>query len=298
MLVSIVIRTYNEDKYLAELLEAIKNQDKSLFDIETVLVDSGSTDQTLKIAKQFNCRITHIKKEDFTFGRSLNIGCAYAKGEILIFVSGHCIPVRNDWVQKLVQPLVDKKAIYSYGRQIGRDTTKFSEEQVFDKFYPSRNQIPQTGFFCNNANAALLKSAWKKHPFNESLTGLEDMYLAKQLVEDGGKVAYVAKAPVFHIHNETWKQVKVRYEREAIALQEIMPSVQFTVKDLMHYIWDSIYFDLLKAVNQKVLFTKIGQIVKFRIMQYWGTYKGSRENRQLSSKMKEEYFYPKTIKRK
>ena len=46
------------------------------------------------------------------------------------------------------------------------------------------------------------------------------MYLAKQLVADGGKVAYVASAPVYHIHNESWKQVKTRYEREAYALQK------------------------------------------------------------------------------
>ncbi|KOR27683.1 glycosyl transferase family 2, partial [Achromatium sp. WMS3] len=136
MLASIIIRTYNEEKHLPELLETIQNQDKSLVDIETIIVDSGSTDQTLTIATQFNCRITYIKKEEFTFGRSLNIGCEFAKGEFLVFISGHCIPVKNDWIQQLVKPLIDNKAVYSYGQQIGRDTTKFSEQQVFKKFYP------------------------------------------------------------------------------------------------------------------------------------------------------------------
>jgi glycosyltransferase involved in cell wall biosynthesis len=245
MLASIIIRTYNEQKHLPELLEAIKNQDKSLVDIETVIVDSGSTDQTLKIAEQFNCRITHINKEEFTFGRSLNVGCEFAKGEFLVFISGHCIPVKNDWIQQLVKPMIDNKAVYSYGQQIGRETTKFSEKQVFKKFYPSQSQIPQTGCFCNNANAALLKSAWLEQAFDENLTGLEDMLLAKQLVDKGEKLAYVAEAPVYHIHDETWHQVKVRYEREAIALQYIMPNVHFTLKDFIYCSISSIFFSCL-----------------------------------------------------
>jgi len=294
MLASIIIRTYNEERHLPELLEMIKNQDKSLIDIEIIIVDSGSTDHTLEIAKKFNCQIIHIRKKEFTFGRSLNLGCKFAKGEFLVFISGHCIPVKNDWIQQLVKPLIENKAVYSYGQQIGRDTTKFSEEQVFKKFYPSKSKIPQTGYFCNNANAALLKSFWFEQSFDEKLTGLEDMFFAKQLIEKGKQIAYVSEAPVYHIHNETWHQVKVRYERESIALQYIMPNVHFTLKDLIYYSVSSILLDLSVAAKEKLLFRKIYEIIMFRLMQYWGTYKGNNEHRQLSVKMKEKYFYPKS----
>ncbi len=294
MLASVIIRTYNEEKHLPELLEAIQNQQRALVEIEIIIVDSGSSDNTLKIAKQFNCRITHIKKEEFTFGRSLNLGCEFANGEFLVFISGHCIPVKNDWIQQLLKPLIDNRAVYSYGQQIGRDTTKFSEEQVFKKFYSSKSKIPQTGYFCNNANAALLKSAWFEQAFDEKLTGLEDMFFAKQLVEKGKQIAYVAEAPVYHIHDETWHQVKVRYEREAIALQHIMPNVHFTLKDLIYCFMSSIFLDFSIAAKEKNFFHKIYEIVMFRLMQYWGTHKGNNEHRQLSIRMKEEYFYPKS----
>jgi rhamnosyltransferase len=92
-LVSVVIRTLNEQKHLVELLDTIQRQDQTYFEIETVIIDSGSTDNTLKIAESYGCRITHIKKEDFTFGKSLNDGCDFANGDYLVFVSGHCIPV-------------------------------------------------------------------------------------------------------------------------------------------------------------------------------------------------------------
>src|SRR3546814_9382361 len=92
MLVSIVIRTLNEARYLGELLEGIASQETQGLDVETVLIDSGSTDDTLAIAEKHGCVITHITREEFSFGRSLNLGCEAAQGEVLILISGHCVP--------------------------------------------------------------------------------------------------------------------------------------------------------------------------------------------------------------
>ena len=78
MSVSIIIRTLNEERYLRELLLSIKNQDFP-DEVEIVVVDSGSIDSTIEIAENFQCKITHIKKTDFTFGRSLNVNFLQAK---------------------------------------------------------------------------------------------------------------------------------------------------------------------------------------------------------------------------
>ena len=96
MIISVVIRTLNEETYLSELLEKILKQSiENEDEVEIVIVDSGSSDRTLEIANKFNCRITNIKKEDFTFGRSLNQGSEFSNGDILVFISGHCIPVNE-----------------------------------------------------------------------------------------------------------------------------------------------------------------------------------------------------------
>ena len=105
-LVSVVIRTLNEERYLPELLESIKAQESERFSVEVVLVDSGSTDNTLMIAESFGARIVHIAKRDFSFGRSLNLGCGSALGDYLVFISGHCIPVDAHWIDSLVAPLL------------------------------------------------------------------------------------------------------------------------------------------------------------------------------------------------
>ncbi len=292
MLVSVVIRTLNEEKYLDELLSAIREQESEVFSIETVIVDSGSTDQTLAIAESHQARITHIKKQEFSFGRSLNIGCALAEGEILVFVSGHCVPASTRWLHELCLPIYQENAQYCYGRQIGRDATKFSERQVLNKYFPAVCMVPQSGFFCNNANAALLKSSWEKMLFNEELTGLEDMYLAKQLVEAGGYVGYVSSASVYHIHDETWEHVERRYEREAIALQKINPEIHMRFTDFLHCFSSSCLSDIRIALREKVFFKEVKDIVVFRFLQYWGGYKGNHIHRKLSQQAKRKYFYP------
>lgn len=294
---SIVIRTYNEARWLGDTLSAVAEQQGGLR-FETLVVDSGSTDGTLEIAHRHGCRIEHIAKEEFTFGRSLNRGCEAAAGRVLVFLSGHCIPVGNDWLSRLVAPLLEERCVYVYGRQHGREgVTKFSEEMLFRKYFPPESKIPQEGFFCNNANAALLAECWRKNRFDEEITGLEDLLLAKNLIAHGLRIGYVADAPVVHLHDETWQQVRLRYEREAIALQKIMPEVRVGFGDFLRYAVMGAGLDLTEAleepgVRRKNIAALAFEIALFRFYQYWGTYRGANEHRRLSLARKEQYYYP------
>lgn len=293
MLASIVIRTLNEAVHLDELLHSIAGQEaQNGLQWEVVLVDSGSTDGTLEIAARHSCRILHITREQFSFGRSLNMGCEAAKGEIIVMISGHCVPTDKHWLQQLCQPIIDRKAEYSYGRQIGGPESFYSECRIFGKYYARQSEIPQAGYFCNNANSALAKSAWEKYRFDEELTGLEDMELSQRLVADGGKVAYVAEARAYHYHSETWRIIERRFSREAIALQRIMPQVHIRRRDLVRYICSSIFLDWRSAWKEGVLAKKSTEIVLYRFWQYWGSFKGNRDHRKLSHAQKEIYFYP------
>jgi hypothetical protein len=102
---------------------------------------------------------------------------------------------------------------------------------------------------------------------------------------------------VYHIHEESWRQVKLRYEREAIALQRIMPEVHFSLLDFIRFYFAGVFSDISVALREKVFLRKFGEILMFRLMQFWGTYKGNHEHRKLSIARKRNYFYPKDLER-
>lgn len=297
MIISVVIRTLNESKYLQELLLSIASQKTRQFSVEVVIVDSGSTDGTIDIANRFGAAVTFINQRDFSFGRSLNIGCEYAKGDILVFVSGHCVPTSDTWLINLVHPLIVGEAVYTYGRQQGRDSTKFSEQMIFEKYFPDTTVTTQEPFFVNNANSAITRDVWSELRFDESVTGLEDMELATRLLEaDLGTTKYCPAACVFHIHNESWRQTRRRYEREALALPQIMPEVQVSAIDAVRYFIAAVWADIKVGMNRKVPLNDLLSIPAFRLAQFVGTYYGNLEHRKMSRLRRERYYYPDKVR--
>jgi glycosyltransferase involved in cell wall biosynthesis len=290
--VSIIIRTLNEQRYLDQLLTAISQQKKEAINYEVVVVDSGSTDETLEIAQRHGCQVVHIKREEFSFGRSLNKGCEFANGNILIMISGHCVPKDEYWLQKLCRPILDGRAQYVYGKQIGGPESHFSEKRIFEKYFIHQSMVPQEGAYCNNANSAIDKSIWEKYRFDEDLTGLEDIELAQRLIKDGGKLAYISDAVVLHYHSESWNQVSRRFEREAIALRQIMPQLHVSLFDTFRYVATSVLNDWIFSRKESGK-SNLMDIVCYRFSQYWGTYRGNRKHRKLSHSEKERFFYPK-----
>ena len=295
--VSIIFRALNEEKWFDDALIACENQKLDDLTTEIILVDSGSTDDTITIAERHDVKLVHIPKSEFTFGRSLNWGCDAAQGRFLVFISAHCIPSHDRWLQNLVQPLLDGIADYTYGRQLGHECSKYSEKRIFAKYFPAFDKLPQDGFFSNNAKAAIRRETWEKFRFDEECTGLEDMVLAREIVRAGGKIGYVATAPVVHIHEETLAQTRNRYYREALTLRDIMPEVQLGRLDAVRYFLAGTFFDLAASMHDKVFFEKFSEIVGFRFMQYLGAYRGHNEHRKLSREQKEAYFYPKPPQR-
>ena len=105
-----------------------------------------SNDATLSIARQHNCNLMHINKKEFSFGKSLNIGCSHTISDYLVFISGHCVPVNGSWLERLIEPLRKGIVNYTYGKQMGGTETFWSEEKIFEKYFPDKSAIPQRVF--------------------------------------------------------------------------------------------------------------------------------------------------------
>ena len=288
--VSIVIRAFNEEKHLGGLLNSI--QEQTIRDVEIILVDSGSTDRTLAIAARYPVTVLHIKPGEFTFGRSLNLGLRAAQGELAVLASAHVLPLSRDWLKQLLAPFEDPKVAISYGAQRGVAGSRFSEAQHFLRWFPEQSNLDQANAYCNNANLALRLSLWRKQPFDETLTGLEDLAWASAWREHGYKIAYVAEAGVAHYHLETAAQILNRHRREAIALRCILPSSRFNPWHFVSLFLRSVASDFGASWRQRVFFRQAGGIIAFRFLQYLGTYLGYHDPLDPSAELKKIFYYP------
>ena len=286
---SIVIRAYNEEKHIGHLLEGIRQQ--TVQDVEIVLVDSGSTDGTVSVAESFGAKIVRIPSAEFTFGRSLNFGIQAARHELVVIASAHVYPIYPDWLESLLHPFEDERIALTYGKQRGPETARFSEQQIYYQWYSDVSKPRQATAFCNNANAAIRKSLWEKHAYDESLTGLEDLDWAKWAKEQGYEIAYVAEAEIIHIHNETPRGVFNRYRREAMAFKKIYPEAHFNLYDFFRLTAMNILSDLWHAARQRVLWRNLSSIFWFRLMQFHGTRMGYRESGLLTPQLRETFYY-------
>ena len=288
--VSIVIRCYNEEQHIGRLLSGIAQQTAQ--DVEVLVVDSGSTDATLAIASRFPVRILTIAPDAFSFGRALNLGCQTAQGEYIVAASAHVYPVYRDWLEQLLAPFADENVALSYGKQRGNEITKYSEHQVFAKWFPEHPNKEQRQPFCNNANAAIRRALWEEMPYDESLTGLEDLDWAKRALVKNYHLAYAAAAEVVHVHDETPRRIFNRYRREAIALKRIFPNERFSMKDFARLFAANVLSDGYHAWHDGVLTGNMPDILMFRLMQFWGTYRGFAQQGEVPSSLKQRFYYP------
>lgn len=287
---SIVIRCFNEERYIGRLLSGIMQQ--SLSDTEIVILDSGSTDATLAIASRYPVTTLSIRPQEFSFGRSLNVGCEAAGGQFIVIASAHVYPVYKDWLERLLAPFDDSRVALTYGKQRGGESTKYSEHRVFARWYPDDPNPLQDHPFCNNANAAIRRAVWERMPYDETLTGLEDIDWANRAMQQGHKIRYAPDAEVVHVHDETPRQTYNRYRREAIALKRIFPHERFHFADFVRLFLANVFSDYAHALRDGVMRQELVAIPRFRLMQFWGTYRGYAQRGPVTSQLRETFYYP------
>lgn len=195
-LVSVIVRTKNEEKWITACLSAISRQDYP--DFEIVVVDNGSIDRTLERVAQFdNARVVNI--DQFLPGKALNMGIRESKGEVVVCLSGHCIPVDTSWLQHLVDNLSDGVAGV-YGRQEPLSFSSDTDKRDLLTVFGLDRKVQVHDYFFHNANSAIPRRIWEEVPFDEEVTNIEDRVWAKEVMRRGYKIIYEPLASVYHYH--------------------------------------------------------------------------------------------------
>ena len=206
---SILIPTKNGGEDFEACLAGIYAQ-KGARPFEVIVIDSGSTDNTLEIARRYPVRLEQIPPETFHHARTRNYAAGLAQGEVLVFLSQDAIPASESWLAALVNNFNEPGVGAVYGRQLPKAESGLERRSAFAVMYGGARivKMPMDGielghkyYHFSNANSAIRRKVWEATRFPDDLKVFEDVGIAKRILDSGWKIVYEPEAAVYHSHD-------------------------------------------------------------------------------------------------
>jgi rhamnosyltransferase len=210
--ISVVIPVKDGGKDLVRCLDGIRSQVLDQ-DVEIVVVDSGSTDSSVREARTRGATVYEIPPHEFSHGAARNLGAALAVGDILVFVSQDAYPVDEHWIRQLATPLLTDIGLAGvYGAQLPHEGATPPERYFLGFLYGPRSRRQcaasidhlsmETTLF-SNVNAAMPRAIWERFPFVNDIVMSEDQEWSRRVLMAGYAIAYEPDAAVRHSHTYT-----------------------------------------------------------------------------------------------
>lgn len=233
-----VIPTYNAGPGFEDLLRMLSAQEGN-FDLETVVVDSGSTDDTVALAGRYGATVHRIPKEEFDHGATRNLGISRSSGEYVALTVQDAVPLDSSWLSAMVKNLeADERVAVVYGRHVPRpDAGPLTRALVRGlasaglrkrvqeirnpaeyEALPPRKKRRVAAF--DNVSSCLRRSVWEEFPF-EKTNFAEDLRWGKRAVEAGYRIVYEPSSVVVHSHERGPLYDLRRYYVDGLVLAEL-----------------------------------------------------------------------------
>lgn len=225
ILFSIVIPVKNGDQWLAGLLGKLAQQTLTSRS-EIIVIDSGSTDDSLEIIKRYPVRLIQIPPSEFNHGATRNLGVRAAKGEYVVMTVQDAVPVADDWLELLLGGFTTENVVGVCGQQVvphDRDKNPvlwfrpvsghrtwfchFDNPDEFLKLAPTEQREMVAW---DNVTAAYRRHFLLEHPF-PAVDFAEDLSWARMILLKGYTLGYVSGAMVFHYHHQLPEFMLPRY---------------------------------------------------------------------------------------
>lgn len=260
--ISIVIPTKNAGSSFRQTLEAIYAQDVPL-DLEVIVVDSGSTDATLSICQEFPLTLLTIPPETFSHSQTRNDAIRHASGELVILTVQDAQPAGPLWLKHLIEPLQkDPRIAGAYSRQVPRPEADFYTRRMFEVWGVSSTQPmvreiedlsayrqlswEQKSHVCvfSNVSSVIRSSVWEEIPF-PPVEYAEDLAWAREVLEQGYRLAYAPDSVVVHSHHRSWMEHLRRAYIDGKVLPQIFDAdVPFPGEEAMEATAQLLYHEL------------------------------------------------------
>ena len=229
---SAIVRCRDEADTLEGTLRSLRRQ---TVEMEIVVVDSGSRDGSLDIARRWSDQVIEIAPETFTFGHALNVGARAATAPFHVAVSAHSRLEREDWVERAVAHYGRDDVAGVTGYHSLPDATPLSAP--FHQDAAHAHAHPFWGF--SNHASSWRASVWEDHPFNERLGAAEDREWAFRVLDAGWAIVV---DPLLHIDlSHVWRSglrelyLRQRGSAQAIASFADLPS--YRLRDCLREWW-------------------------------------------------------------
>lgn len=215
--VSIILLTKNGRRYLKEVLRGIFEQ-QTLHTFEVIAIDSGSTDGTLEILREYPVRVVTIEPGEFNHGETRNLGARLSNPSVnyLVYLTQDATPV-SAWLDSLVSVLDEDSAIAgAFSRHIPRPgcnpalARQMTEEweqsgtpnRVVKRIEDMEDYVRHRSryIYFSNTSSCIRRSVWERIPFGK-LNFAEDAEWASRALLAGYTLVYEPKSAVLHSHN-------------------------------------------------------------------------------------------------
>lgn len=236
--VSVIIPTFNGGNDLPGLLTLLADQ-VDVREMEIVVVDSGSTDNTRAIAADFGAKIIEISQAEFSHSFARNLGAEHASGEYLLFMTQDAKPGSLHWVRDMAQPLVRDDAVAVSCREEPRDDCDLLGRYsiwIHSKYMGilGRDRIlslpaneswdtMRKNAQLNDVACMIRRDVFRAFAYRGNYA--EDLDLGLRLIKKGYRLALLGSAPVIHSHNRTAYYYLKRCLVDVTTLPRLLPGL-------------------------------------------------------------------------
>ena len=210
---SVVVPVYNGETTLPACLDALSTQTLPPEAYEIIVVDDGSTDGSVEVARRFGVRI--VSQANAGPAAARNRGAELAQGRILLFTDADCEPV-PDWLEQMTAVFNGSEVVGAKGTYRTRQrgvVARFVQLEYEDRYDRMADQ--DSIDFIDTYSAAYRRGIFlASGGFDTTFptASVEDQELSFRLAERGHRLVFIPDAHVFHMHDSTlWEYIRRKF---------------------------------------------------------------------------------------